>query len=71
MKELRADMNYNTDYFRKELERMRSQEKVENSFAAMQAELKALKSRMNKAEEEISGRHNNGHHPIRIADRKH
>ena len=30
---------------------MRSQEKLENSFAEMQAELKALKSRMNNAEE--------------------
>ena len=31
-----------------------SQEKLENSFAEMQAELKALKSRMNNAEEQIS-----------------
>ena len=31
-----------------------SQEKLENSFAEMQAELKALKSRMNNAEELIS-----------------
>lgn len=46
------DMNYY--YFRKELENMRSQEKLENSFAEMQAELKALKSRRNQAEEEIS-----------------
>ena len=47
MKELRADMNSNTDYFRKKLENIRrSQEKLENSFAKMQAELKALKSRM-------------------------
>ena len=52
MKELRADMNSNADYFRKELENIRrSQEKLENSFAEMQAELKALKSRMNNAEE--------------------
>ena len=44
LKELRADMNSNTDYFRKELENIRSsQEKLENSFAETQAELKALK----------------------------
>ena len=53
--ELRADMNINADYFRKELENIRrSQEKLENSFAEMQAELKALKSRMNNAKEQIS-----------------
>ena len=34
MKELRADMNSNTDSFRKELQNIRrSQEKLENSFA--------------------------------------
>ena len=54
MKDLRADRNSNIDLFRKELENMRSQEKLENSFAEMQAELKALKSRRNQAEEEIS-----------------
>ena len=33
---LRADMNSNADYFRKELENIRrSQEKVENSLAEM------------------------------------
>ena len=52
MKELREDMNSNADYFRKELENTRrSQEKLENSFVEMQAELMALKSRMNSAEE--------------------
>ena len=52
MKKLREDMNSNADYFRKELENIRrSQEKLENSFAEMQAELKALKSRMNNTEE--------------------
>ena len=51
MKELRVDINSNADYFRKELENMRSQEKLENSFAEMQTKLKALKSRMNNAEE--------------------
>ena len=55
MKELRAGMNSNADYFRKELKNIRrSQEKLENSFAEMQAELKALKSRMNNADEGIS-----------------
>ena len=45
-------MNSNADYFRNELENIRrSQEKLENSFAEMQTELKALKSRMNNAEE--------------------
>ena len=48
-------MNSNADYFRKELENIRRcQKKLENSFAEMQAELKALKSRMNNAEEQIS-----------------
>ena len=36
-------MNSNADYFRKELENIRSQEKLENSFAEMQAELKNTK----------------------------
>ena len=39
MKELRMNMNSNSDYFRKELEDIRkSQEKLENSFAEVQAE---------------------------------
>ena len=51
IKELK-DMNHNADSFRKELENiMRSQEKLENSFAEMQTELKAIMSRMNNAEE--------------------
>ena len=51
MKELRADMNSNADYFRKGLENIRrSQEKLENQFAEIQAKLKALKSRRNNAE---------------------
>ena len=44
-------MNSNADYFRRELENMRSQEKLEDSFAETQAELKALKSRMHNTEE--------------------
>ena len=52
IKELRAYINSNSDYFRKELENIkRNQEKVENLFAEMQIE---LKSRMNNAEEQIS-----------------
>ena len=49
MKELRVDMDSNEDYFRENLENIkRIQEKLENSFAEMQAELKELKSRINK-----------------------
>ena len=52
IKELREDMNSNADSFRKELENIRrSQEKLENSFAEMRTPLKAIKSRMNNAEE--------------------
>ena len=52
MKELRTAINSNADYFKKELETIRrSQEKLENSFAEMQAELNALSSRKNNAEE--------------------
>ena len=48
-------MNFKADYFRKEKENILiSQEKLENSFAESQVELKALKSRMNNAEEQIS-----------------
>ena len=44
-------MNSNADSFRKELENIRGNiEKLENSFAETQTELKALKSRMNNAE---------------------
>ena len=45
-------MTSNADYFNKELENIRrSQEKLENSFAETQAELKALKSRVNNEDE--------------------
>ena len=55
LKELREDMNSNADSSRKDLENIRrSQEKLENSFAEMQAEVKAVNSRMNNAEEQIS-----------------
>ena len=56
LKELRMDMNSKADYFRKELENIwMNQEKLENSFGEMQAESKAWKSRMNNAEERVSG----------------
>ena len=52
MKELRTAINSNADYFKKELETIRrSQEKLENSFAEFKAELNALSSRKNNAEE--------------------
>ena len=54
LKELREDMNSNADTLRKKLENMRSQEKLENSFAEIQTELRAVKTRMNNAEERIS-----------------
>ena len=55
MKELRVYMNNNADYFRKELENIRSsQEKLENSFVETQSELKALKNIMNNSEKRIS-----------------
>ena len=39
MKELRADVNNNADYFRKKLEHIRrNQEKLENSFGDTQTE---------------------------------
>ena len=49
--ELRVEIKSNADSFRKELENTRNIEKLENSFAEMQNELKALKSTMNNAEE--------------------
>ena len=55
MKELRADMNSNADYFRKVLENIRrSQEKLEQSFAEREAVLKVLNSRMSNIETQIS-----------------
>ena len=54
LKELRIDINSNMDYFKKEIETIqRNQEKLENSFVDLKAELKALNSRMNNAEEQI------------------
>ena len=52
LKELRNVIDRNADYCKKELESIRrSQEILENSFAEMKAELKAMNSRMNNAEE--------------------
>ena len=52
LKELGEDMNSNADSFKKEMKNIRkSQEKLENSFVEIQTELKAIKSRMNNAEE--------------------
>ena len=42
-------MKSNADYL--EIENIRSQEKIKNSFAETQTKLKVLKSRMNSAEE--------------------
>ena len=55
MKELKADINSNTNYYRKELDNIRrGQEKLEHSFSEMQTEIKSRKSKMNNAEEQIS-----------------
>ena len=54
LKELREDRNSNAHTLRKELENIRrSQEKHKNSFAEIQTELRAVKTRMNNAEEQI------------------
>ena len=48
-------MNGNADSFKNELENIRrSQEKLENSFAEIQTELKAIKTIMNNAEEQMT-----------------
>ena len=48
-------MNSIVDYFRKELENIRKNiEELENSFTEKQTEQKAIKGRMNNAEEQIS-----------------
>ena len=46
----------NADCCKKELEAVRSPEKLENSFEEMKAELKAMNSRMNNAEEDLEDR---------------
>ena len=46
LKELREVMNSNTDSLRKELENIRrNQDKLENSFAEIRTELRAIKTR--------------------------
>ena len=55
LKELRKAIDRNAEYCKKELETIkRNQEKLENSFSEMKAELMAMNSRMNNAEEQIS-----------------
>ena len=52
LKELREDMNSNADSFRKELENIRkNEEKLENSFAEINTEIKSIMSRMKNAKE--------------------
>ena len=52
LKEFREDMNCNADSLRKELENIRrSQGKLAHSSAELQTELRAVKTRMNNAEE--------------------
>ena len=54
-KELWKAINRSADYCKKKLEAIRkNKEKVENSFTEMKAELKAMNSRMNNSEEQIS-----------------
>ena len=55
LKELRKAIDRNADHCNKELETIkRSQLKFENSFAETKAELKAMNSKLNNAEQQIS-----------------
>ena len=55
LKEIRKTIDRNADYCKKELETIkRNQKNLENSFAWAKAELKAMNSRLNNAEEQIS-----------------
>ena len=57
LKELRKVINRSPDDCKKEIESIRrSPEKLENSFEEMKAELKAMNSRMNNAEEDLEDR---------------
>jgi len=47
-------MNSNADALIKELENMKSQKNLKDSLAEIQMELRAVKTRMNNAEEQIS-----------------
>ena len=51
LKEWRKAINRNANYWEKELETIRIQE---NAFAETKTELKAMKSKINNAEERIS-----------------
>ena len=51
LKKLRKAINRNANYWEKELETIRIQE---NAFAETKTELKAMKSKINNAEERIS-----------------
>ena len=52
LKEIRKAIDRNAEYCTKELETIkRNQEILDNSFAETKAKLKAMKSRMNNAEE--------------------
>ena len=51
LKKLRKAINRNANYWKKELETIRIQE---NAFAETKTELKAMKSKINNAEERIS-----------------
>ena len=56
LKELRKAINRNAKYFKKELKNTeRNREKLANSFAEREAELKAINSRMDNTEERING----------------
>ena len=55
LKRFREDKHCNTDSLRKEIENIRrSQEKLENSFADLQCELRAVRAGRNNAGERIS-----------------
>ena len=71
LKEFRQAISRNEDYYKNELKTLkRSQENLENSFAKMKTVLKAMISRLNNAEKQISDlEDNNGNHPIRTVYR--
>ena len=71
LRELRKAIIRNANCYRRELGTIRSQEKLENSFAQTKVELKAMNSRINKIEERIDLEDRlNGNYSIKTADRK-
>ena len=54
LRELRKSIIRNANCYRKELGTIRSQEKLENSFAKIKVELKVINARINNAKEGIS-----------------